>query len=50
MRNLKEKRPDERGIFLILRPPISSDVQVFSGRLLAVGRGDSAMGATVEEG
>ena len=50
MRNLKEKRPELGGIFLMLRPPISSAFQVFSGGLMAVGRGASAIGATVDEG
>ena len=50
MRNLKEKRPELGGIFLILRPPISSAFHVFSGGLMAVGRGASAIGATVDEG
>ena len=31
-------------------PPISRAVQVFCGGLLAVGRGTSAIGATVEDG
>jgi hypothetical protein len=33
-----------------LTPPISSEFQVFSGGRMAVGRGASAIGATVEEG
>ena len=50
MRNGKEKRPELEGIFLILRPPISSAFHVFSGALIAVGRGAWAIGATVDEG
>jgi len=50
MRNVKEKRPELGGIFLILRPPISSAFHVFWGGLAAVGRGTSAIGATVDEG
>jgi len=34
----------------MFRPPISSDVQVFSGGFIAVGRGASAIGATVDDG
>jgi hypothetical protein len=48
--DVKEKRPELGGIFLILRPPISSAFHVFSGGLMAVGRGASAIGATVDEG
>lgn len=47
MRNVNENSPDVGGIFLILTPPISNDVQVFSGGLGAVGR---PIGATVAEG
>ena len=50
MRNLKERRPDVGGIFLMLIPPMSSEVHVFSGGRFAVRRGASAIGATVEEG
>ncbi|SRR6266550_2514839 len=50
MRKVKENRPEFGGRFLILTPPISREDQVLSGGLLAVGRGASAMGATVEEG
>lgn len=43
------KSPEVDGIVLILTPPMSSEFHVFSGGL-AVGRGASAMGATVEDG
>lgn len=38
---MNEKRPEDEGRFLRLIPPISSDDQVFSGGLTAVGRGTS---------
>ena len=50
MRKVKEKRPDVGGRCLICTPPMSSELQLFSGGLAAVGRGASATGATVEEG
>jgi hypothetical protein len=50
IRNVNEKRPDVGGMVFRLTPPISSEFQVFSGGRVAVGRGASAMGATVEEG
>jgi hypothetical protein len=50
MRKVKEKRPDVGGRCLICTPPISSELQLFSGGLAAVGRGASATGATVEDG
>ena len=50
MRKVKENRPELGGRFLILTPPMSREDQVLSGGLLAVGRGASAMGATVEDG
>jgi hypothetical protein len=43
-------KPDDGGIVFRLTPPISNEFQVFSGGRLAVGRGASAIGATVEEG
>jgi hypothetical protein len=50
IRNVNENKPDDGGIVLRLTPPISNEFQVFSGGRIAVGRGASAMGATVEEG
>ena len=50
MRKVNEKRPEVAGMFLMLTPPMSSDVQVFSGGLIAVRRGASAIGPTVDEG
>jgi hypothetical protein len=50
MRKVKEKRPEVEGIVLMLTPPISREFQVFSGGRVAVGRGASAIGATVEDG
>jgi hypothetical protein len=47
---LKEKRPEEEGMFLIFTPPISSEFHVFSGGRIVVGRGASVTGATVDEG
>jgi hypothetical protein len=44
------KRPDVGGRFLICTPPMSSELQLFSGGLVAVGRGASATGATVDDG
>jgi len=34
----------------MFRPPISNEVHVFSGGLIAVGRGTSEIGATVDDG
>ena len=50
MRKVKEKMPDVGGRCLICTPPMSSELQLFSGGLAAVGRGASATGATVDEG
>ncbi len=50
MRKVKEKRPDVGGRCLICTPPMSSELQLFSGGLAAVGRGASATGATVDDG
>ncbi len=50
MRKVKEKRPDVGGRCFICTPPMSSELQLFSGGLAAVGRGASATGATVDEG
>jgi len=50
MRKVKEKRPDVGGRCLICTPPMSSELQLFSGGLAAVGRGASDTGATVDEG
>lgn len=50
MRNVNVNKPDVEGMFLMCTPPISSEFQVFSGGLGAVGLGASAMGATVDEG
>lgn len=47
-RNVKEKSPEVGGRFLIFTPPISSDVQLFSGGLGAVRRGASDGPATAE--
>lgn len=48
---MNEKRPELGGRFLRLMPPMSSDVQVFSGGLTsAVGRGTSAAVPVVEAG
>ena len=49
MRKVNEKSPELGGMFLMLTPPISRDVQVFSGGFGAVGLGTST-GATVPEG
>lgn len=48
-RNVKEKRPEVGGRFLIFTPPISNDVQLFSGGFGAVSRGASD-GPTTAEG
>ena len=45
---MKEKSPDVGGRFLIFTPPISNDVQLFSGGFGAVGRGASDGPATAE--
>ena len=50
MRKVKEKRPEVEGMILILTPPMSREFHVFSGGRAAVGRGASAIGATVEDG
>lgn len=50
MRKVKEKRPDVGGRYFICTPPMSSELQLFSGGLAAVGRGASATGATVDDG
>ena len=50
VRNVKEKRPDVGGMFLICMPPISSEFQDPCGGRAAVGLGVSLTGAAVEEG
>ena len=50
MRKVKVNKPEDGGIVFRLTPPMSNEFQVFSGGRLDVGRGASAMGATVEEG
>ena len=45
---MKEKRPEVGGRFLIFTPPISNDVQLFSGGFGAVSRGASDGPATAE--
>ena len=47
-RNVKEKSPEVGGRFLIFTPPISRDVQLFSGGLGAVNRGASDGPVTAE--
>ena len=47
---MNENNPEFEGMFLILTPPISRDVHVFSGGLLAVGLAASITGATVDDG
>lgn len=49
MRNVNVNSPELCGIVFRLTPPMSSEFQVFSGGP-AVGRGASAIGATVAEG
>jgi hypothetical protein len=50
MRKVKENKPDEGGRFLIPTPPMSRELQVFSGGFIAVIRGASAIGAAVADG
>jgi hypothetical protein len=50
IRKVSEKRPDVGGKFLIFTPPMSRELHVFCGGRIAVGRGASMMGATVEDG
>ena len=45
---MKEKSPEVGGRFLIFTPPISNDVQLFSGGFGAVSRGASDGPATAE--
>ena len=45
---MKEKSPEVGGRFLIFTPPISNEVQLFSGGFGAVGRGASDGPATAE--
>lgn len=49
VRKVKEKSPEVGGRFLIFTPPISNDVQLFSGGFGAVGRGASD-GPVIAEG
>lgn len=45
-RKVNEKRPEEEGRFLMLTPPMSNEVQLFSGGRKEKGRGVREMGAT----
>ena len=47
MRKVNENSPDVGGMFLMLTPPMSNDVHVFSGGFGAVGLGLSATDAVV---
>lgn len=48
VRNVKENSPEVGGRFLIFTPPISNDVQLFSGGFEAVRRGASDGPVTAE--